>query len=140
MGDHTDAWAETVSQAQARNAQSLEKILAAAQPGAVYAAPVVKDGYTIITASQIAAGGGYGFGMGTGTAPANPNQPEETPGGGSGGGGGGGGFSTGRPVAAIVIGPEGVRVEPIVDVTRLGIAGITTAIAMLATLRTLFKK
>jgi hypothetical protein len=45
-------------------------------------------------------------------------------------GGGGGGVTLGRPVAAITIGPEGVYVEPIVDVTKIAIALFTTVGAM----------
>ena len=50
--------------------------------------------------------------------------------GGQGVGGGGGGFSTGRPVAAISIGPDGVHVEPIVDATKVALAFFTTLGAM----------
>ena len=51
------------------------------------------------------------------------------------GGGGGGGFSMARPVAVISVGPEGVRVEPIVDVTKLGLAFLTLLGSMLMTWR-----
>ena len=34
----------------------------------------------------------------------------------------GGGMSTGRPVAVISVGPEGVTVHPVIDRTKLGIA------------------
>ena len=100
-----------------------EKIFSASQPGAVYSAPVTSGEHTVITASEVMAGGGYGYGSGS--------SPEDNA---SGGGGGGGGFSNGRPVAAIVIGPDGVRVEPIVDVTKLAIAGVTVWGAMMASL------
>jgi uncharacterized spore protein YtfJ len=57
-------------------------------------------------------------------------------GGGSGGGGGGGGggrvFS--RPVAVVVASPEGVRVEPVLDVTKIALAALTAGGFMLATL------
>ena len=58
-----------------------------------------------------------------------PGEKKEDSSGGSGIGGGGG--SAGRPVAAIIIGPEGVRVEPVVDVTKIALAVFTTAGAML---------
>jgi hypothetical protein len=38
---------------------------------------------------------------------------------------GGGGGASGRPVAAIIIGPEGVQIKPIVDPTQIALAGIT---------------
>ena len=44
----------------------------------------------------------------------------------SGEGMGGGGAGRGRPVAVIVIGQDGVRVQPVPDVTRLALAGMTT--------------
>ena len=44
---------------------------------------------------------------------------------GGGGGGGGGGGAQARPVATITVGPNGVHVEPIVDVTKLGVAFFT---------------
>jgi len=51
---------------------------------------------------------------------------------GAGGGGGGGGAALGRPVAAIEIGPQGVRVEPIVDPTKIAIAFFSTIVSMIA--------
>jgi len=82
----------------------------------------------MITASDVAAGGGFGYGAGTAPEKASHGSKHEDEvamkvGGGSGGGGGGG--STGRPVAAIVVGPDGVKVRPIVDVTKVALAGIT---------------
>jgi hypothetical protein len=49
---------------------------------------------------------------------------------------GGGGGSSGRPVAIIIIGPEGVSVKPILDITKVVLAGIPVWIAML----TMFRK
>jgi hypothetical protein len=37
-----------------------------------------------------------------------------------------------RPVAAIIIGPDGVRVEPIIDRTKVVITVITAVLAMAA--------
>lgn len=45
------------------------------------------------------------------------------------GAGGGGGANT-RPVAAIVISPEGVKVKTIIDVNRLALTGITSTAAL----------
>jgi uncharacterized spore protein YtfJ len=44
----------------------------------------------------------------------------------SGNGGGGGGGGHGRPVAAIVVTPDDVHVKPILDVTKIALAGLTT--------------
>jgi uncharacterized spore protein YtfJ len=63
-----------------------------------------------------------GFGMGSGSGPDVENEGS----GGSGGGGGGGGRVFSRPVAAIIIQGDSVRVEPIVDVTKIALALFTT--------------
>jgi uncharacterized spore protein YtfJ len=50
---------------------------------------------------------------------AGPSRPAVS------GGGGGGGNATARPVAVIHVGPEGVDVEPVVDVTKISLAFFT---------------
>lgn len=118
------------SEEQAR--ELMEKLLAVAEPGTVFGAPVQVGEHTVITASEITMGLGFGYGGGFGTAP-QPAEAEE--GGeqasGAGYGGGGGGGAGARPVAAIIVGPSGVRVEPIVDVTKLGLALFTAMGGML---------
>jgi uncharacterized spore protein YtfJ len=84
----------------------------------VFRDPVHVGDRVIITAASIDLAGGLGFGGGT------DNQAN------GGGGGGIGGRSEGRPVAAIEIGPDGVVVRPIVDVTRLGMTVLLGAFAM----------
>jgi uncharacterized spore protein YtfJ len=124
--------------------QILEKIVETARPSSVFAPPLSAGDYTIITASEVYAGMGVGFGGGGGSGPAASEEPtgdqppaehpsadeELPPGSGVGYGGGGGGVTLGRPVAAITIGPDGVRVEPIVDATKIAIAFFTTVGAM----------
>jgi uncharacterized spore protein YtfJ len=135
----TDSFSNVATIIGSHNEQSsgmLEKLLAAAQPGAVYSQPVAHGDYTVITASEVAAGGGFGFGVGFGApSAAKPGEvaPEQQANGGGGSGGGGG--SAGRPVAVIVIGPTGVEVKPVLDVTKIGLAALTTWGAMLITLR-----
>jgi len=135
-----DAIADLVSsvdQTQQRALTVMENIFSAARASAVYSEPIRAEGYTVITATEVAAGGGFGFGKGMGsapaTAPATPgadaSEGSETAGGGGGGGGGGG--SMGRPVALIVIGPTGVEVRPVVDVTKIALAALTAWGAML---------
>jgi len=41
----------------------------------------------------------------------------------------------GRPVAIIIIGPDGVTVKPVFDLTKIALAGITAWTTMLAVLR-----
>ena len=106
-----------------RMAPLLDEVFAAARPGLVFSAPVVTGAYTIITASEVMGGGGFGVG-GSDT----PSSADNAVTGGHGGGGGGG--ARARPVAAIVIGPDGVTVKPIFDITRVALAGITAWGAM----------
>jgi uncharacterized spore protein YtfJ len=132
MSQTPDDMASFAAQLRTQNEKVIEKLYAAAQPGAVFSAPVVNGEYTVITASEIGAAGGFGFGMGT--APRQSNADESGEDNAGGGGGGGGGGSAGRPVAAIVIGPDGVKIRPIVDATKLAIAviGAWSAVALVA--------
>jgi uncharacterized spore protein YtfJ len=121
---------------QENSQQILEKFVETARPSSVFAPPLTAGEYTVVTASEVYAGMGVGFGGGGGSAPTNAEEPAgdqplaEQPaadeglpsGSGVGYGGGGGGVTLGRPVAAITIGPDGVSVEPIVDVTKIAIA------------------
>ncbi len=104
-------------QSQAEVAELIRLGQRATEPNAVFSTPVIHDNRVVITASEVAGGIGVGFGSGGDAS-------------GQGTGGGGGGGSFGRPVALVVIEPEGVRVEPVFDVTKLGIAFFTTLGAM----------
>ena len=131
-----------IDKAREQAATMLEKIFAAAQPGAVYGQPVGSERYTVITAAEVTSGGGFGMGLGLGP-PSTPGGtaaptaeaalPETRQTGGAGGLGGGGG-SMGRPVAVIAIGPDGVTVKPVVDVTKVALAGLTAWATMLGLL------
>jgi uncharacterized spore protein YtfJ len=104
----------------------LQRLFDVANVSAVYSEPVQKGEYTIITAAEVSIGMGIGQGVGSGTEEEVTAAGESpTVSGGSGGGGGGGGGGWSRPVAVISVGPGGVRVEPIVDVTKLGLAFFT---------------
>lgn len=104
------------------------RLFDAARPEAVYGEPVTQGDYTVITASEISVGMGYGYGGGGGVGPSPETEDataakNEVAGYGSGGGGGGG--TSARPVAVIEIGPNGVRVEPVVDPTKIVLAFFT---------------
>lgn len=108
----------------------LEKIYSAAQPRTVYSEPMTIGHHTIVMASEIAVGGGLGSGSGFGSpTPLFKEQGEtaalEAQSRNSAGGLGGGGGSSGRPVAIIIIGPDGVTVKPVVDVTKIVLAIVT---------------
>ena len=61
---------------------------------------------------------GFGFGQGEGPATAE-GEPKE-----AGVGGGGGGGVSATPVAILEVTPQGTRVVPVLDTTRIAIAGL----------------
>ena len=105
----------------------MDKFLSAANIEAVYGPPLREGENTIIPAAEVLSIAGFGLGAGSGSDGTGENEN-------TGGGGGGGGRVLSRPVAAIVISPAGVRVEPIVDVTKIVLATFTTLGFMVATL------
>jgi len=121
---------ESVPNQKAAN-ELMGKLFDITKPEAIYSKPVQQGEYTIITASELTAGLGVGYGGGGGSgSPAKQKNEETTTNVGYGGGGGGGGGTLARPVAVISIGPDGVNVEPIVDVTKIAIALFTAFGAM----------
>lgn len=145
-----DLMASVEKEAEAR-LQVLQRLWSAADAGKVFGPPVSSDGYTVIPAAEVAGGGGFGSGMGFGppgrrmkagaqevTEPAGADDTGVNGSAavqGAGGGGGGGGGAMGRPVAVIVLGPEGVVVKPVVDVTKvtltaLGVFAATAALSL----------
>ena len=105
--------------------QSVEKIVSrlldTAKVDAVFGQPVERGNATVIPCSEVSVG--FGFGFGGGPVDERGNQP--------GGGVGAGGNARGRPIAAIVITQDSVRVEPIMDLTKVALAGMTTGTFML---------
>lgn len=112
----------------------LERLFDVAEPGAVFSEPVEAGEHTLIMASEAVVSLGFGYGFGAGTAgpeaaeadvaslePGEVDEPRR----GRGGGGGGGGYSGTRAVAVISAGPEGVKVDPVVDVTKVVLAFFT---------------
>ena len=96
--------------------QALSRLVITASADAVFGQPVVNGDTTVIPCSEVA----IGMGMGSGSGPVDEKGNQ------TGGGSGGGGGARGRPVAAIVITNEGVRVEPIFDLTKIVLASLTT--------------
>ncbi len=123
---------ESVADQESAN-QLISKLFDVTRPDAVFSQPVTVGDHTVITASEYTAGMGVGYGGGGGTGPATAEATHEPLG--YGGGGGGGGATTARPVATIIISPDGVRVEPIVDVTKIAITMFTALGAMAMALR-----
>jgi uncharacterized spore protein YtfJ len=80
----------------------------------VFAEPVHVGDRVVIPAASVEFSGGFGFGGDT-----RDN-----------GGGGAGGHKAGRPVAVIEAGPEGVRVRPVIDFTRVGLTLLAAALSV----------
>jgi uncharacterized spore protein YtfJ len=109
---------------------TIHRFLEAAKVEAVYGEPVRNGDTVVIPTAEVLSFMGFGMGYGSGTGEGKGEEPV----GGSGAGGGGGGRILSRPVAAIIMSPEGVRAEPIVDVTKLGLAALTALGFMAATM------
>jgi uncharacterized spore protein YtfJ len=101
---------------------TLDKFLDAANVYAVYGEPVYQGETAIIPTAEVLSAMGFGVGSGYGRG-----SEENESGQGGGGGGGGGGRILSRPVAVVIASPEGVRVEPVVDVTKIALAALTAA-------------
>lgn len=90
----------------------------------VFGKPARVGDRVVITAAALQRAGGFGIGGGVGMDP-------QSGGTGRGSGGGGGARSEGRPVAVIDVGPDGVRVKPILDFTRIGLTALAAALTVL---------
>jgi uncharacterized spore protein YtfJ len=84
--------------------------------------PVVVGDRTVIPLIETFASGGYGGGSGFGTESGNE---------GSGAGGGGGGIGRSRTIAIADIGPEGVKIRPVIDITGLALPAVSAVAALL---------
>jgi uncharacterized spore protein YtfJ len=85
----------------------------------VFGDPLEVRGRTIIPIARVR----YGFGIGMGRGASRKTGDGDDSGGGSGGGGG----ASVRPVAVIEITDDRTTVTPVVDVTRLAMAGLILA-------------
>jgi uncharacterized spore protein YtfJ len=103
---------------------TLDKLMDTAKVDVVFAAPIQNGEMVVVPSAEVLTVVGFGVGSGGG------KDGEANVGGG--GGGGGGGRSFARPVAAIVVTPNRVRIEPIVDVTKIALAAVTAFGFMLA--------
>lgn len=106
---------------------SMENFIAVADVKRVYGQPIQHGETIVIPAAEVVAGIGFGAGYGAG-------GPDESDAGGVGGGAGGGGKALARPVAVVIADDEGVRVEPVVDPTKIALAALTAAGFILSTL------
>jgi len=101
--------------------ETVESLREKAHVEAVFGKPETIGEKTIIPIAQV----GYGFGMGFGEGKApGEGEGEEAPTG-RGGGGGGGVFA--RPIAFLEVTAEETKLTPIVDSTKLFLAGMAMA-------------
>ncbi len=84
----------------------------------VFGEPTVVGDKTIIPIAAVSYGFGFGYGGGPERTDENGKLVRK------GGGGGGGGRTKARPVAVLEVTQEGTRVEPVVDVVQIALAGI----------------
>jgi uncharacterized spore protein YtfJ len=108
--------------------RALSRLVNTASADAVFGEPVVNGDTTVIPCSEVAIGMGMGSGSGPVDETGNP----------TGSGTGGGGGARGRPVAAIIITKEGVRIEPVYDLTKIVLATLTTGTFILLWVGRLF--
>jgi uncharacterized spore protein YtfJ len=102
-----------------RVSRALER--AASGEGAVGPATTMGE-RTVVPLLETYAAGGFGGGSGTGVDEGSS---------GGGGGGGGGGVGRSRAVAVATVGPEGVRIRPVIDVTGLALPAASAVAALL---------
>lgn len=102
--------------------RTMDQFLSAAKVEAVYGQPIQHGDTLIIPSAEVLSFMGFGLGNGTNAGQTEDEKSDNNEG--SGGGGGGRVFS--RPVAVIVASPEGVRVEPVMDITKIALAALTT--------------
>lgn len=121
--DSSAVAADPVASAGDRVEEALNRIFEGTQASTVFGEPREVDGKTYITASVVHRVGAFGFGGGAGTDEKGFTL-------GSGGGGGGGGQAEGRAIAVIEISPDGVKVTPVLDLTRILVTAVTAAIAV----------
>jgi uncharacterized spore protein YtfJ len=101
---------------------TLESFLSTADVEAAYGETIINGDTLIIPTAEVLAVLGIGMGSGYGSG---GDREGQNPGEGGGSGGGGGGRVFSRPVAVVIASPEGVRVEPVVDVTKIVLAFLT---------------
>lgn len=103
----------------------MDQFVGTASVEAVYGPPIQHGETVVVPAAEVLCAMGFGMGSGSGTGENNEN--------GGGGGGGGGGRVLSRPVAVVIIEKDQVRVEPVVDVTKIAL-GLFTAVGFVASM------
>jgi uncharacterized spore protein YtfJ len=115
--------------------RTMDQFLSAAKVEAVYGQPILHGDTVIIPSAEVISVMGFGLGSGVNTDQDQVGKKENNEG--MGGGGGGRVFS--RPVAVIVASPEGVRIEPVADTTKVILAALTTLGFMVGMIARMYK-
>jgi uncharacterized spore protein YtfJ len=105
------------------NLEPIEKMIEGLGVDAVFGEPIKEGDVTVVPVAEVRLGFGYGSGSGRGREEESEGAPSTGEGRGSGGGAGGRASARGY----IRISSEGVRFEPVPDVTRIALAGIAFA-------------
>ncbi len=113
------------------------KLLDSSGVSAVYGRAIRQGDVAVIPTAEVISVMGFGTGFGYGPVTAEGEEAVTQTGVGEGGGGGGKTFS--RPVAVVIASPEGVRVEPVCDRTKVLMTAITAGGFMAATLLRLMR-
>lgn len=106
---------------------TMDNFLAVADVKRVFDEPVKHEAATIIPTAEVVAAMGFGAGYGSGGA-------KNVDGVGLSSGGGGGGRAFSRPVAVIIADEDGVRVEPVIDFTKILLTAFTAFGFMIGTI------
>jgi len=117
-----DTMMDERTQTRTPTASTLEHTLSqfsqVARAEAVFGQPIERGDYTVIPCAKVS----VGLGLGGGSRPMVKGEQRKEQG--QGEGVGGGGNAKGRPMAVIIVSQGGVRVQPIVDVTRIAVASM----------------
>ena len=114
---------DNMEEAGSQAVEALKALVGDGVSRSVFSDPVAMGDDLVITAAAWERGGGFGFGGG--------GEDGE----GSGFGSGGGAGAQGRPVAVIRVGPEGIEVRPIIDLTKVGITVLLAAVGVWKAIR-----
>ena len=106
------------------NLEPIKKMVDVLGVGAVFGEPIREGNVTVVPVAEVRFTFGYGYGSGQGRGEETEGSPS-TAEQGSGGGSGAGGRASAK--GYVRISADGVRFEPVLDVTRLALAGIAFA-------------
>jgi uncharacterized spore protein YtfJ len=98
---------------------SIEGLRGTASADATFGPPETVEGRVLIPVAAVASGFGLGFGQAPGE-----QETEDTAESSAGEGGGAGGGAKARPIAVIEVSSEGTAVKPIIDETKVAVAGV----------------